>query len=245
MSTLELAPRRTQIMPLPVEATREAMTVHQQQLAQIVDASDFQEFSNTDRRTGEVTTRRFLKRSGWRKIAFWYGLDLELVREELERDERGEVIRAHVVARARHPNGRYADGDGGCSRTERRFAKPEHDIAAVAVTRATNRSIANLVGAGDLSAEELDGATHDALPILDNAAQEEVVKALEAVWPTVDGVEFIVKLEKRFAGAIPEPVGAALRAWAWFVARGTSTGTAGPQDGVQSATATESSTTTE
>src|SRR5881409_359570 len=59
---------------------------------------------------------------------------------------------------------------------------------------------------------------------LDNAGQEQVVQALEATWPHLDAVKFIVKLEKRFAGAIPEGVGAALRAWAWFAAQSPALG---------------------
>lgn len=159
-TTGEIIVARTQIMPLDVTQTRAAMTIHQDQLREIVGATDWQEFR--DRKTGDA--RRFLKRSGWRKIAFWYALDLEIVREQVDRDEHGQIIRAHVIARARHPNGRYADGDGGCSITERGFSKPEHDIPAVATTRATNRAISNLVGAGDLSAEELDGGDPTAEP---------------------------------------------------------------------------------
>jgi len=205
-------------MPLDVSQTRAAMTMHQEQLRQIVDETDWQTFSRIDRKTGERTEHRFLKRAGWRKIAFWYGLDLEVMREALERDERGEVIRAHVVARARHPNGRYADGDGGCSRSERGFAKPEHDIAAVAVTRATNRAISNLVGAGDLSAEEMDGVGSEPEPVrsLSDADVRELCQDLQKSNPNVDAFAFVSKLAKRFDGVIPEPAGVALRAWAWF-----------------------------
>jgi hypothetical protein len=217
MSTTEVVPR-TQIMPLDVGQTRTAMATHQEQLAQIVAKGDWQEFA--DKRTREV--HRFLKRSGWRKIAFWYALDLEVMRIDLDRDDEGRVIRAHVVARARHPNGRYADGDGGCSRDERGFAKPEHDIAAVAVTRATNRAISNLVGMGDPSAEELDGAGPDAdavaRPTLDAAGVSEVAAVLQKQWPNYDGHGFMATLGRRLGGEIPEDVGIALRAWQWWVA---------------------------
>ena len=53
------------------------------------------------------------------------------------------------------PNGCFADGWGNCSRGERGFAHPNHDIPATAHTRATNRAIADLIGAGEVTAEEM------------------------------------------------------------------------------------------
>jgi hypothetical protein len=216
MSTgTELVPR-TQIMPLDVRATRAAMTMHQQQLHEIVDANDWQEFAD---KKGEV--RRFLKRSGWRKIAFWYALDIAILHTDLERNEQGTVIRAHVIARASHPNGRFADGDGGCSITERPMGKPEHDVAATAVTRATNRAISNLVGMGASSAEEFDGtggSVPEAVAILtlDEAGVKEVAAALQKSWPAYDAHRFMQVLAKRMGGAVPESAGVALRAWQWW-----------------------------
>lgn len=210
----ELVPR-TQIMPLDVTQTRAAMTMHQQQLHEIVNDTDWQEFAD---KQGNV--RRFLKRSGWRKIAFWYALDISILHVDLERSEAGQVIRAHVVARASHPNGRFADGDGGCSANERGFAKPEHDIAAVAVTRATNRAISNLVGMGEASAEELDGTgtMPEAVAVLtlSDDAVKEVAVALQKSWPAYDAHRFMQVLAKRMGGAVPESAGVALRAWQWW-----------------------------
>ena len=204
-------------MALDVAQTRAAMTVHQQQLAQVVAEGDWQVFR--DRGGAE---RKFLKRSGWRKLAFWYSLDLQVERIDLDRDENGVVIRAHVIARATHPNGRFADGDGGCSARERGFAKPEHDIAAVAVTRATNRAISNLVGMGEVSAEEVDGTVEavGAVPVvtLDAAGEQQLAEVIRKTWPTVEADRFLAVLRKRFEGAIPEAAGLALRAFEWWVA---------------------------
>jgi hypothetical protein len=47
-------------------------------------------------------------------------------------------------------------GIGTCSTTERKFSKPEHDILAIAHTRAKNRAISDLIGLGEVSAEELE-----------------------------------------------------------------------------------------
>ena len=139
------------LTPLNVADQKAAMTAYQQGLQQILDGSDWQ-----DAGRGE----RFVKKSGWRKIAAWFNLSIELVRDEVERDENGQPTRATVWARAVAPNGRFADGDGHCAVDERRFernkGKLENDLRGTAATRATNRAISNLVGMGAVSAEEVD-----------------------------------------------------------------------------------------
>jgi hypothetical protein len=139
------------LRPLPVAQVAQAMAEYQGGLQAIVDDSDWQEFSSRD-----GTDHRFLKRSGWRKIALWFGLDVQIVREIIERDDHDMPTRAKVIARAVAPNGRAAEDIGACSIRERRFSKPEHDIIATAATRAINRAVSNLVGLGEISAEEID-----------------------------------------------------------------------------------------
>jgi hypothetical protein len=46
---------------------------------------------------------------------------------------------------------------GACASNERRFAHLDHDVRATAHTRGKNRAIADLVGGGEVSAEELEG----------------------------------------------------------------------------------------
>ena len=141
------------LRPLPVAQVQRAMQEYQQGLQAILDEPDWQTFVDRDARE-----RRFVKRSGWRKIATWFGLDLLLddARITVEHDEHGEPTRALVVGRVVAPNGRIAEDVGACSISERRFSKPEHDIVGTAATRALNRATANLVGMGELvSAEEV------------------------------------------------------------------------------------------
>ena len=139
------------LRPLPAEQVSTAMREYQAGLQSIVEDNDWQTFATRD---GE--DRKFLKRAGWRKIALWFGLDVQVVRESIERDEYEMPLRAKVVARAVAPNGRSAEDIGACSIRERRFSKPEHDLVATATTRAINRAISNLVGLGEVSAEEVD-----------------------------------------------------------------------------------------
>ncbi len=103
-----------------------------------------------------VGGKQFLKRAGWRKLATAMGVTLERVTKEIDRDPDGRVQWAEFEVRATAPNGRFADGWGGCSRWERTFSKPDHDIPATAETRAFSRACADLFGLGALSAEEVD-----------------------------------------------------------------------------------------
>jgi hypothetical protein len=58
-------------------------------------------------------------------------------------------------------NGRFSYGLGSCSSTERKFAHPEHDVRSTAHTRAKNRGTSDLVGGGEVTAEELDAGNTD------------------------------------------------------------------------------------
>lgn len=142
--------RHEVLRPLDVGEQREAMALYQEGLHRLLDETDWQ-----DAGRGE----RFVKKSGWRKIAAWFSLSIELVRDSVDRAEDGSVQRAQVWARAIAPNGRYADADGYCDVSESRFArnkaKLENDLRGTATTRAINRAISNLVGMGAVSHEEM------------------------------------------------------------------------------------------
>lgn len=154
----EIVPARVThevLVPLDVIAQRDAMRAYQEGLRQLLDRSDWQQ-------TGK---EEFVKKSGWRKIAAWFSLSIELVHDDVDRAPDGSVERARTWARAIAPNGRYADGDGYCDVSESRFArnraKLENDLRGTATTRAINRAISNLVGMGAVSHEEMvpaDGA---------------------------------------------------------------------------------------
>jgi len=212
MTSTDLIPaaaRDTVIAPLDTNQVKAAMTRYQDGLQSILDTSDWQEFAD---KKGEK--KRFLKRSGWRKIAFWFGLDLTMVSTEVERDSAGKPVRARVVARATHPNGRHADGDGYCSILEPRvFGKPENDIPATAATRAMNRAISNLVGMGEVSAEELDGEEAPAHEHGAPATSREIdglERALDAL-SGPDSVQTLVdRLERDAGGYIPRVVARAV-----------------------------------
>ena len=128
-------------------------------------------------------TKKFVKRSGWRKLAIAFAVDLRIVESEItyeDPDIHEGIVSARFVARAVSPNGRFAESSGYCSRSEKccskqcskdhthcpaingpcdvknHFTKPEHDIPATAETRAKNRACADLFGMGEVSAEEAE-----------------------------------------------------------------------------------------
>ncbi|MGC8578208.1 MAG: hypothetical protein ACP5M7_09505, partial [Thermoproteota archaeon] len=100
-----------------------------------------------------IKDRKYVKKSGWLKYALACGISLELRSERVEEKE-GEVI-YHYTYRAIAPNGRFADAVGSASSKERAFVREVHDVRALAQTRAMERAISNLVGGGELGAEEI------------------------------------------------------------------------------------------
>ena len=144
------------MMPFTPEEVSESMRAYQATVQATLDASDWQGLPG-----GRGS---FVKKSGWRKIAKAFGLSVTRVDDGIERDPEGNPTRAWAVYRAAAPNGQTQDGDGYCSVDESRFTrsggrqKLENDLRATATTRAKNRAISDLVGMGEVSAEEIAAA---------------------------------------------------------------------------------------
>jgi len=107
-----------------------------------------------------IAGRQYLKKSAWRKWALACSVSDELLSYERipaqGKDSEGS-FHYRVVVRAFHkPTGRSAIGVAVASKAERKeWAHEEHDIFALCHTRAKNRAIADLVGGGEVSAEEV------------------------------------------------------------------------------------------
>ena len=103
----------------------------------------------------EIQGRKFRKKSYWRAIAVAFGIELELVSEE--RFELPSQWGHKALYRATLPGGKSMVGDGICTSQEKRGAScTEHNVRSHAHTRAKNRAIADLVGFGEVSAEEVE-----------------------------------------------------------------------------------------
>lgn len=123
----------------------EAFKEYQDAINKLLTKDDYQRIGNTD----------YKKKSAWRKLSTAFGITTEVKTKDVAYDEQGKIHHAEFVVRATAPNGRYTEAWGGCSVLDRKFSH-DQDIAATAQTRATNRAIADLIGAGEVSAEEMD-----------------------------------------------------------------------------------------
>lgn len=159
--------RRSEVIrPLDGRELVDSFREYQELLPRLLTDDDYQ----------AADGKRFVKKSGWRKIATAFDLDVQIIRSTVERDPDGTPVRAEVWARAIAPSGRSMDGDGYCSIDESRFQrqrgrqKLENDLRATATTRAMNRAISGLVGMGEVSAEEVSAGHPDtalAIPLAD------------------------------------------------------------------------------
>lgn len=115
--------------------------------AAVIDAGDICQIERNGKKEA------YIVKAGWRKIAVAYGLRCEIM--EKERLEIAGKAFWNIRVRATAPNGAYAEAIGSCNSGERNFAHGESDILMTAQTRATNRAISDVVGGGDVSAEEM------------------------------------------------------------------------------------------
>lgn len=126
-----------------------------------------------------IDGKPFLKKSYWRKTATFFNLNVEVVEEHSEK--LGSTFVYHFSCKATAPNGRYAIGVGSCDAFEKAKmidgkymaynkykkiwepAQPNslHNIRSTAETRAFNRAVSNLVGGGEVSAEEINDFNKD------------------------------------------------------------------------------------
>ena len=133
------------ISTVNVEQALEEWNAYQKITELMLDETDYQ----------QIQGRAFKKKSAWRKYARAFNITTEIIDKDIVKTDKGAVKEASFIVSATLPTGRYADGWGNCSRQEGNKAHPNHDIPATAMTRATNRAIADLIGAGEVTAEEI------------------------------------------------------------------------------------------
>ena len=164
MSKSESEPQAKSIVPVPVmplvtpEKAAEQWALFEALKAKLLSSEDYQ----------TIAGKRYIKRSGFRKIAVYFGISDRILKEERADRDDGSFswrIAVEVVA----PNGRSCVGVGACDSSERKFAHMEHDVYATAHTRAKSRAISDLVAGGAVSAEEVSPA--DAESVSDETAE--------------------------------------------------------------------------
>lgn len=148
-----------------VKSAKAFMDNYQEVCKALLDNSDFQKV----RMNGKETA--FKKKSAWRKIATAFNISDEVIEKEIIRDDNYQIISATFNVKATAPNGRSGVGVASCSIFDKvnkkdkeqpsnfelrnRFNNAENDVIGTAHTRAKSRAIADLVGMGEVSAEEL------------------------------------------------------------------------------------------
>lgn len=114
---------------------------------------------------------------------------------ELKPNEESRVTIVHsCVYRAIAPNGVFVDADGTCDCWEKGYASSIHNVRATASSRAKNRAISDLVGGGELSAEEMQGGDPTAMD-LDALVADYEARIREAVLAALNRIESRVALK--------------------------------------------------
>lgn len=142
-----------------VDIAKKQWRAYQELCRGILDKSDYQKIRVKDRdETGKpvFVEREFKKKSAWQKLARAFNVDTHIVEKEFQRSKTGRISEAYYCVRATLPNGRSVESDALCNRSEKGKQKvSDHTIMATAKTRATNRAISELIGAGEVSSDEM------------------------------------------------------------------------------------------
>ena len=142
-----------------VDIAIEQWDAYQKLCKGLLNETDYQEIivKEKDSEGNYVKVKRhFKKKSAWQKLSRAFNVDTKIVDRDIERTKMGRVKEAYYCVRATLPNGRSVESDALCSRSEKGKEKvSDHTIMSTAKTRATNRAIAELIGAGEVSAEEM------------------------------------------------------------------------------------------
>lgn len=167
----------------------------QQQLASVYDKACAALIGENDVQV--EGQRSFKKKTAWKKLARYFGISTQVVRQ----DERyindaatgDSVFVASCTVRASAPWGQIAESVGACATDEEtgRRKITIADAIATAETRASNRAISNLIAMGEVSAEELSKTAT-------NEVQQQSVREL-----TIDeamAYPFPWKQPKKYAG---------------------------------------------
>lgn len=150
------------LSPVDVDGAVEFFNNYEQLTEKLLKPSDYQ-------KTGK---KSFKKKSAWRKYATAFNISDEIISEDIIRDDQYRIISATYKVKAIAANGRYGYGVASCSiydkinsndveepspfELRKRFSNAENDVIATAHTRAKSRAISDIIGTGEVSAEEMD-----------------------------------------------------------------------------------------
>lgn len=160
-------------LPVQVSEAVQAWKEYQSLREQLKGSGDFQKFEvkQKNERGQWVTTEKEAPTKQWaNKLSRFFNVEVRIIsREKVDEDVENGIkhFTWYVTALAVAPNGLMREGEGACSSYEKvdRYgklpARARHDVYTTAATRAKNRAILELVGFGEVSAEELEAETFD------------------------------------------------------------------------------------
>jgi hypothetical protein len=117
----------------------------------------------------KIGDKQHPKKSFVRKVQRFFNVSCEIIQDEPLKDEKGKPIAWLAKVRAVHQaTGAFQEADGSCGFDEKvdKYGRPDkkrqtiHNIRSHAITRAKNRAILDLVGFGEVSAEEINEREH-------------------------------------------------------------------------------------
>jgi hypothetical protein len=173
MTATETAPRITGPLQAP-EAQRSSETAAIVEIVAPINIDElaeafhkFQQFKDrllSDEDAVQIQGRRVVKRGGWAKWRLACNVSDRIIEQERTprtgRDPDGHFSWRVVTEVSHRPTGRSSVGVAICSSSERKnSAREEHDVYSTAATRSKNRATSDLIGGGELSAEELETDT--------------------------------------------------------------------------------------
>lgn len=204
MSGKELEVKQdSQIQVIDLSQVKQAMAAFQKFKSEVLTEDDFFVISSDPKKT------RHVKKSGWMKYAMALGITTHVYDEVCSTMKfRGEeVLVYNFSAKAIAPNSRFAEAVGSASSDEGKpWTSAIHSIRAMAQTRAVERAISNLIGGGEVGAEELDTKTVDAeyrirqapkpsqgMSEKEVSGEQDIVDALQGAGLDPQGVEIITR----------------------------------------------------
>ena len=127
----------------------------------ILSENDIMWIGDDGRPTAKGQGTPYIKRSGWRKLARFFGLswDVESV-NKTKMENGGYMYRARV--KVWHPSGASVTAEGAATSEDKFFTKggrkeaDEADVLMKAETVAINRVISDILGCGEVSEEETE-----------------------------------------------------------------------------------------
>lgn len=168
LSKFGLARQSAIVKPVDVEGTLEAYRQFEEIKKKLLTDNDYMWFDENGKPTTPDKGKPFIKKSGWRKIKTAFGISIQFLNDGIRTegvDKEGKYYVWRYKIRGVTPNGIYQDGDGAASSRKAFFSKKygtridpeEEDIILTAQTVGINRVISDLVGGGEVSAEEMIG----------------------------------------------------------------------------------------